>query len=548
MSTSYPNDLVIRAERRRATWALGRYENFIIFGLGLIANIVGAWWCAFVWQIGNRDALARTANAFYVLYSRDPHLASIGFVWPPLPSLLQLPLLPITKWLGHTTFAGPIVSAMFGALALVLLNQVLIQLNTPRAWRWLLVALTQLHPAFWYLAASGLAEVPVLVFLLATVLGYLMLPTKVRAAALAGIALAGGFFVRYEALAMIPGLVVALLIQRWWSPRTWRNALTGHIFAVVLPPLYAVGLWMFWNWQIMGDALFFQRSEYSLAAAQDVARNVGPLHSLWAAYHGIGPTLSYALTRLTQQNVAFLAAVLLVTIIALVKRDGRLAGLVVLLLCVPAFSALQVFLGTLAPWMRYWFYATPFAAILIGVVAGMRRSVWRFVALVPLVGLFALAIPVCLAAMGDPYASPDERRLHARLLDPAQEAAIRATDDYWGDVSDAPVVAPVLDQQAQHGMVLVDSVLAYAIIMDTKHPERLVITNDNDFKTALGNPSAHVGSILVLKPHAGGTPNAIEQQYPDLFYHGAPWATLAHDFTNTYRKWRVYDVAPTAGQ
>jgi hypothetical protein len=36
----------------------------------------------FVLRIGNSDALSRTANAYYVLYSRDPHLAAIGFIWP----------------------------------------------------------------------------------------------------------------------------------------------------------------------------------------------------------------------------------------------------------------------------------------------------------------------------------------------------------------------------------------------------------------------------------------------------------------------------------
>ena len=37
------------------------------------------------------DAWSRITNAYYVLYSRDPHLAAIGFIWNPLPSLMAIP-------------------------------------------------------------------------------------------------------------------------------------------------------------------------------------------------------------------------------------------------------------------------------------------------------------------------------------------------------------------------------------------------------------------------------------------------------------------------
>jgi len=47
------------------------------------------------------DTVARTANAFYVLFSRYPHLGAIGFVWTPLPSLLALPLVALKNvWPG----------------------------------------------------------------------------------------------------------------------------------------------------------------------------------------------------------------------------------------------------------------------------------------------------------------------------------------------------------------------------------------------------------------------------------------------------------------
>ncbi|HMC08647.1 MAG TPA: ABC transporter, partial [Actinomycetota bacterium] len=55
------------------------------------------------------DAQARTANAYYVMFSRDPHLAAIGFVWNPLPSLSVMPVLALkVLWpaLARRAFAG----------------------------------------------------------------------------------------------------------------------------------------------------------------------------------------------------------------------------------------------------------------------------------------------------------------------------------------------------------------------------------------------------------------------------------------------------------
>lgn len=83
---------------------LKKNENLFIFLLSFLLNIGVAYIFYFVLRIGNSDALSRTANAYYVLYSRDPHLAAIGFIWPQLPSILQLPLLPVTKSIRNYSF------------------------------------------------------------------------------------------------------------------------------------------------------------------------------------------------------------------------------------------------------------------------------------------------------------------------------------------------------------------------------------------------------------------------------------------------------------
>ena len=87
-------------------------EGAAIFWLALTGYLAVAVLLVFGANIVQADALSRVGNAEYVLFSRDPHLAAIGFVWSPLPSLLMLPLLPfklIFPQLVQLGFAANIV-------------------------------------------------------------------------------------------------------------------------------------------------------------------------------------------------------------------------------------------------------------------------------------------------------------------------------------------------------------------------------------------------------------------------------------------------------
>ncbi len=55
------------------------------------------------------DALSRVSAAQSVLFSRDPHLAAIGFIFTPLTAMVQIPavlLSPLWPDLTERAFAG----------------------------------------------------------------------------------------------------------------------------------------------------------------------------------------------------------------------------------------------------------------------------------------------------------------------------------------------------------------------------------------------------------------------------------------------------------
>src|SRR5438105_3510256 len=135
---------------------------YLVAGFGLVIgahNIVG-------------DAWSRVGNAFYVLFSRDPHLAAIGFVWNPLPSVLMMPLLllrPVFPQLVEMGFAANVVSAICMAAAVWQLHGTVADLGLRRPLRVAFTALFAAHPMVVLYAANGMSEAPFLLFLITTI-------------------------------------------------------------------------------------------------------------------------------------------------------------------------------------------------------------------------------------------------------------------------------------------------------------------------------------------------------------------------------------------
>src|SRR5207247_1561770 len=115
------------------------------------------------------DAWSRVGNAYYVLFSRDPHLAAIGFVWNPLPSLVELPLLPFAAlWpaLVDRGFAGNLMSAVFMAMAVRQLWLWLAGLAVRTPVRIALTLAFAVHPLIVIYGANGMSDAPCLLFLI----------------------------------------------------------------------------------------------------------------------------------------------------------------------------------------------------------------------------------------------------------------------------------------------------------------------------------------------------------------------------------------------
>jgi hypothetical protein len=522
---------------------ISKLEWAIIFALSLLINLAAAYFLCFVWHIGNGDALSRTANAYYVLYSREPHLAAVGFVWPPLPSILQLPLLPLMKAFGQVAFTGSILSSLFGAASLALMNRLLADFKFPPMMRWILVGLLQFHPNTLYLFGAGMAEPVFLFFVIITLIGMNLMPESMRSWVMVGISLALAFLVRYESIPVLAAVVVAVIAQMWKTAPGWITKTEGWLLAILTPPIYAILLWIFFNWTLLGDPLYFYRSFYSLANASDIARSIGLGHPLYLAWGNIIEAIKVGLTRCLEQNPAYpiFGVFALVSILRNANRKGF--GLFLVMLSVTAFSILQIYLGTLANWLRYWFYAAPFGLVMAGIIHGNLKRNWRLPFYFLVVILFLAGTPLSLIAMNDKTVGSDEQRMSAMIFNPKNESALRSKDWYWVNLNDAPTVAEEVDRLSEKGLVLVDSSTSFSVIMTSRHPERMYITNDNNFFKVLANPIGTAGYILVLDPQQ--QLSIFNVTYPTLFENGTNWATLVWDSgPRTGAHWRIFKIHP----
>ena len=89
--------------------------------VSLIVYIGAAVWMRAGLGYAIGDALARSANARAMVQSRYPGIAPVGFVWMPLPTLIQVPFVIVLAPFGLVSYAGPVANSFCGALAAYIL-------------------------------------------------------------------------------------------------------------------------------------------------------------------------------------------------------------------------------------------------------------------------------------------------------------------------------------------------------------------------------------------------------------------------------------------
>ena len=478
------------------------------------------------------DAEARVAQAWYVVASRDPHLAAIGFVWNPLPSIAAIPLVELRGiWpaLTERAFAGSIVSALCMAGAVVQFRAAVRQIGTSGPIAVVLTACFALNPMTIYYGANGMSEAMYLLFLVGTT-RYLLEWTvsgRLRALVLVGVNLSLAYLTRYEALAaalVVGGVVLAVgtMARDRTAPRRDRIRAAGTDVVVALFPFaLTFAAWTVISWVITGQPFQQFTSVYGNTSLIQQAGGTAALNvSGW-------PDVVLAFVRLSSYAPLLVPLAAAAAYLAVRRGDRRFLALGAL--AGPLAFSLVTFLdGQAYGWLRFYIPVLPLsllaAALMLSPLPGMRPATPTWLTRDPviaaaaalLIGLPGLATSAL--AMGDSRIAPVEKTALAWVVRPARTAGER---QWQAQLPSSERIARSLDRlDLPDGSVALDTFdCGSLIVLASQHPHQFVITSDRDFQRIVADPVPfHVPYLLV--PSAYGGIDAIDRAHPGIFDGG----------------------------
>jgi hypothetical protein len=528
----------------------------VIFILVFAAQLgFGVWMSARGFRWG--DAFYRSTGALFALHSSDPKLANIGFVWMPLPALLNLPwvgLYPVWRDVVSSGAASALSSAVCGGATAAILLLTARRLGLPRWLGWSFALLVSANPMVFLYAGTGMSEGVGAPFLIGAVC-FLTLFWHAGQRwwiAAAGVALGLAVASLYEAVPYGAGVFLALVMGILWSSEARASAPLGRARAIeglglllLVPPVFVGLLWIVANGVIMGDPLFFLNGAYGYSSykgeaftgnSPDVTGDIAGI--AWLLGERIWPFLIP------------LAALLTVRV-----ADGRLGRietvslLIVGLSVTVALIAPMAYLGSRMDFLRYDIYPLYAAAGwgLYEIAVSPRR---RRATAVVLAG-WVLAVPACLAVMADPRLGTQEY--------PELKALVQGRDalelGYGDPVITRARLASDLEARvlSRDQRLLLDSYQGAAIAAQLRpeHARLLVMTFDRRFRAALADPVRHRIAYVLMPDPASWPQDIVNRTRPRLWAGNEPGFVLARAFdagpaTQLPENWHLYAVRPGA--
>ena len=516
------------------------WPGFAWFAAVTSLALAGGWWLIYVAQIFVGDAMARVVQAHSVVLSRDPHLAAVGFVWPPLPSIAEVPFVLALQRFTAPVFAGQIVSALFaGCLAAAMWGQ-LKRSEVPTRWAITLTLVVMLNPLVFYSSINGMTEVIFLFFAVAAG-GALSSwdPGESKGLLVAGLLLGASFFVRYEAVAFAAAGVLSVVVMQWRTPR-WRERVGAVIIAFVAPVTYMVALWIIWTWLFLGSPLAFLTGAGSnLYFTESIRLGQNPVLS--PLYNDPVATVRWVLGYLVREFPPFVPLLLIALAVSFVKRNRGLFILVVFAGVGPAFLALQVYRGQLLSWSRFWIYAIPFSAILLAALVRDWRPKRRNLAYAVATAVFVLSAASTLDIMGDTIRSAPDENTFARAVRSAGFRAQYGTE--YAAIREATGVLDEYMDEEPEALALVDGLVHGGVLLFTRHAGKVAFDADRDFSVLTDQPVDRVRFILIpgKQPSGAVAQTPLVERFATLHARGAPWAEYLEEFP-AYSNSRLYRV------
>jgi hypothetical protein len=544
LAKSKPALLILPAHR---SWRL----RLLVFA-GLAASYLAAGlWLSFRAGLVVGDALSRVADARFVLFSRDPHLAAMGFVFTPLTTLLQLPLVAAMnaspQLLSHAVPAIVMSSLCMSAAAWQLYGLVRDR-GSSAVWAGGLTTAFALHPMIMFYAANGMSEAPFLLTM--TVCARFLVrwtaSDDVHDLAMVGISLALAYLVRYDGLAAAVTAGGLVLVVTWVRR---RGTVAAPLFAglmdatiVVGPVSAAFSLWAGISWLLTGQA-FAQFS--SVYGNSEILRLSGG-----SADTPAGRLLFSVMEALWLQPLLLVVAVAALVLSAL-RRSLDALAIGSVFGPVLAFQTATYASGGTFAFLRFSIVAIPLAVALtatllprMGLLTARRPGPaarlhgrphgpsqrQQGAILVAAVVVLVPALVTSWVVMSSERTAPQEYLVPSTLTPSLVSARTRSLAEQQARMfSSDRALAEYLDSmQLPEGSVATDTASSFAVVTASAHPRQFLIPSDEDFLNALNDPVRHSVLYLLAVENTGrGTADVLNRRYSTLYSDGAGVASLA---------------------
>ncbi len=537
-----------------------RAEQMVVLAAAFAAYFTVAMLLDFKYHSFDPDSISRMANGFYVVHSRDPHLAAVGFVWNPLWSFAAIPLLLFNGlWpvLASHNVAGTFISSAAMAGAVYQLHAVLSEWRVRRAPRLILTALFALNPMILFFGGNGMSEAGYVFGLLATTRYLLrwMRQGDLTSLVYAAIALGVTYLDRNEtvaAAALAGPLVLWITVAR--TPGNRRSKIWAgltDITILLIPIVTTVMGWAVISFVITGEAFGQFSSKYGNSA------QISEAHFQSGHY---GTRIHHEIADLAHIGILLPMIILLAVVCASIRRNNQILGVFAVLGGALAFTLVGYLGNSIFPWFRFYISAIPIQVLLVGSLFAQVRTpkfespieqreialsnpsdrpratlgaVYRAAA-----SLLAVAVALLLlvpssvgTAMGmmNPNIGPDELQDIGFIF----HSHLNSEDQGWkASYGTAVTISHYIDSlHLPNGDVVADTADSCMpnVITNVNNPRVFVITNDRDFQRVLADPLTFHAHYLIAQAAGVTSADAVSQAYPNLV-SGTSWAHLMHTF------------------
>jgi hypothetical protein len=537
-------------------------EGPIVFILAFASYLTVAILLAFKYGTMTGDAFSRMANGFYIIYSGDPHVAAVGFVWTPLQSIADMVLLlgnHIWPALAHYDMAGSLVSSLAMAGAAYQLLSSLREWGVTRGPRILLTGFFALNPMILLYGGNGMSE-GLYMFTLIAATRYLlrwMRRGDLRSLAYAAIAVGFGYLARNEAAGAVAlGAVIVGVVSysRAQGDRTSRARTASSDLAIfAIPGFVAAAGWAVASYVITGQFFGQFSSIYGNSEQVQSAHNPpfdGRALFLFHASNALAPLLP----------VVVIAAVA----VALARKDPRILAPLAVLGGAMAFDVLAYLDNEVFSWLRFYIATVPIQVLLVGsLVAAVQNphrtspdakavrnpgQSTRTLGTLAAVCLIIVVLVPAVYTTAEAMLNPNIGRLESQDLGFIFHAHPTTADKQWQ--ARRPQILAIGNYFARlrlpNGDIVVDNSANCVpeVITTMSQPKLFVIPNDRAFQRILADPiTFHVHYIL--EPNPAQVPiSATDTQYPTLWNTGSGFTKMVHQIPSrgTCPEFRLFHV------